>query len=170
MNEYFGERLKLAAEFAGVEFSATVLARELRVSKQKAHCWMTHTEPRATMVFRIADTFHVDPRWLATGEGEMTPPPTGGSGLSAYEIDVIKRIRRARPHSRPGILAMVKTLSKAATVLAFVAMGTLGFNKTSFAGTTPARVFDISGSEYTLRRFWRFLMIACNSESISFAR
>lgn len=72
---YFLERLQLAAEYAGVQFSQTAIARSLGIRrKQTVDRWFQGSEPRALMIFHIADTWGVSARWLATGVGDMVPP------------------------------------------------------------------------------------------------
>lgn len=129
----FQLRFQEAASYAGIEFSPTAIGRSLGVSKQTAQYWMTTGEPKAAMVFRIADTWTVDARWLATGQGTMLPPP-GGQGLSADEVEMIRRYRKAEPRSRASILAVAKTLKKATAMLALVAIGWAApFDKTQIA-------------------------------------
>ena len=126
-------RFQEAAAYAGIEFSPTAIGRSLGVSKQTAQYWMTTGEPKAAMVFRIADTWTVDARWLATGQGSMLPPPSG-PGLSSDEVEMIRRYRKAEPRARPSILAVAKTLGKAAAIVAFVAAAWAApFNKTQIA-------------------------------------
>lgn len=138
----FQSRFQEAAAYAGVEFSPTAIGRSLGVSKQTAQYWMTTGEPKAAMVFRIADTWTVDARWLATGQGTMLPPP-GGPGLSADEIEMIRRYRKAEPRTRASILAVAKTLGKAAAIVAFVvASWSAPFNKTQIAHASSLRPED----------------------------
>lgn len=152
----FSERLRDAAEHAGVEFSPTAIGRALGISKQTAHKWMIGGEPRGAMVFHIADTWRVDPRWLATGNGHMLLPP-GGPGLSADEIEILKRYRGAGPRARPSIVAVVKSLAKTAGVAVLViSFSMVGFNKTSVAAQAPLRAqFDSNTHWFALRRFLR---------------
>jgi hypothetical protein len=70
--EPFRERLKRAAEHAGVEYGQTAIARSLQVNKQTVDRWMGSGEPKPAQIYRIAERWRVDPKWLATGEGAMT--------------------------------------------------------------------------------------------------
>lgn len=135
MRPLFRERLQEASEYAGVEFSATAIGRALGVPKQTVHVWMTNGEPRPAMLFHISDTWQVDARWLATGDGSMVPPPSSGTGLSTDEIEMIKRYRRATPKNRPSIIAVAKSLAKVAGLAALV-VSAFAFNKNSFAGNS----------------------------------
>lgn len=74
----FRDRLKEAAEHARVEYGQTAIARSLEVSKQTVDQWMGKGRPAPESIFRIADRWKVDARWLATEEGQMLPvkPPT----------------------------------------------------------------------------------------------
>ena len=139
MSPTFQSRFQEAAAYAGVEFAPTSVGRSLGVSKQTAQYWMTTGEPKAAMVFRIADSWNVDARWLATGQGTMLHPPSG-PGLSADEIEMIRRYRKAEPRTRVSILAVAKTLGKAAAIVAFViATWSAPFNKTQIANASSLR-------------------------------
>jgi len=67
----FGERLKQAADKAKIPYSQTSMALCLGVSKQHVDSWMKGSLPRADQLWKIAERFGVDARWLATGK-----PPT----------------------------------------------------------------------------------------------
>ena len=153
MGPTFQSRFQEAAAYAGVEFSPTAIGRSLGVSKQTAQYWMTTGEPKAAMIFRIADTWTVDARWLATGQGTMLPPP-GGPGLSSDEIEMIRRYRKAEPRTRLSILAVAKTLGKAAAIVAFAAgIWTAPFNKTQIATASSLR------PEGAVNTHWRALLV-----------
>jgi hypothetical protein len=111
----FQTRLQEAAAYAGIEWSPTAIGESLGVTRQKAYLWMTAGEPRAAAVFNIADRWRVDARWLATGRGSMLPPPSGPD-LSDDEVEMLKRYRKAEPRVRTSIIAMAKSLAKAASL------------------------------------------------------
>lgn len=131
MRPLFRDRLRESAEYAGVEYSPTAIGRALGVSKQTVHQWMMSSEPRPAMLFHIADSWNVDARWLATGDGEMRPPP-GGPGLSADEIEMLKRYRKVEPRNRSSIVTIAKSLAKVGGIAALT-VGAFAFNKNSFA-------------------------------------
>jgi len=114
----FKERLAHAAKEAGIEFSQTAIAKSLGLRKQTVDYWMTKGgEPRPSVLFRIADTYSVDARWLATGEGTMLPPP-GGPGLRSEELELVKGYRKASAPHRASLRVMAKSLGKAVVTLA----------------------------------------------------
>lgn len=156
--EPFRDRLRKAAAHAGVDYSQTAIAKSLGVMKQTVDRWMGDGEPRPAMVFHIGDKWHVDPRWLATGEGSMTQPPSG-SGLTAEELEIIKSYRRSEPRSRVSLRAIVKTLSKPFGVAALTIGLTTGFNNKLIAAPSlvhNATVITIAKS--LVRAFLRSLL------------
>ena len=167
MGPTFQTRFQEAARYAGVEFSPTAIGRSLGVSKQTAQYWMTTGEPKAAMIFRIADSWNVDARWLATGQGSITPPP-GGPGLSVEEVEILRRYRRAEPRTRAAILSVAKTLGKAAAIVGFV-VGSAAFDitKTAVASSRPQSAINTHSRAF--RRLFRraLLWLTSRSESIS---
>ncbi len=142
--EPFRERLKKAAAYAGVDYSQTAIARSLGINKQTVDRWMGDGEPRPAMIFHIADTWHVDARWLATGDGNISPDPSGpGAALTVEELDLLRRYRKAPARSRTSILAVAKALWKPAAVALF-ATGLIGFDKTSFAAAFDRQVSEFN--------------------------
>lgn len=168
--EPFRERLRKAAEYAGVDYSQTAIARALGINKQTVDRWMAEGEPRPAMVFHIADSWHVSARWLATGEGDITPDPSA-PGLTPQELELLRGYRKAKPRSRLSILAVAKTLWKPAAVVLF-ATGMVGFNKTSVAAPLTRQVSDLNTHcarwvfvvmSLITRRLSQFLSSASNS-------
>lgn len=88
----FHARLRAALLFSGLTEtnSQTAIGKHLSLNKQTVDRWMRGGEPKASMLFYIADRMKVDPRWLATGEGSMTPQIT----LTNDEIDLLQQIYR----------------------------------------------------------------------------
>lgn len=69
--DFFRDRLKLAAKHAGVEYGQTAIAISLDLKrKQTVDRWMGDGMPSVKMLYRIADKWDVDPRWLGTGRGD----------------------------------------------------------------------------------------------------
>lgn len=95
-DEPFSDRLKKAAKYAKVEWGQTSVARSLGLEKQTVDRWFGTGEPKPAMLFHIAETWHVDPRWLATGEGEMLSRPVA-RGLLPHEEDLLARYRDSDP-------------------------------------------------------------------------
>lgn len=56
--------------------------------------------PRADRVFEFADRFGVDPRWFATGQGEMLAMAATPEGLPPHEELLLERFRVADPRWR----------------------------------------------------------------------
>jgi hypothetical protein len=135
----FQTRLQEAAAYAGTEWSPTAIGESLGVTRQKAYLWMTTGEPRAAAVFNIADRWRVDARWLATGRGSMLPPPSGPD-LSDDEVEMLKRYRKAEPRVRTSIIAMAKSLAKAAS------LGAVLWLSPQFNNNAIAHNFDLSAS------------------------
>lgn len=92
----FSDRLKKAAEHAKVEWSQTAIAKALDMNKQTVDRWFGTGEPKPAQIYRIADRWGVDPRWLATGEGGMLPRPST-DGLEPVEEELLARYREADP-------------------------------------------------------------------------
>jgi hypothetical protein len=113
----FRDRLREAAAYAGIAYSPTTIGRALGVAKQTVHPWMGDGEPRAAMVFRIADLWGVNPRWLATEEGAMVQEPPS-SGLTLHELEILRRYRTADPQWRQSLRMMAKAAAKVAVALA----------------------------------------------------
>lgn len=69
----FGERLQKAVEHGKCAYSQQAIANRLGedVDRRKVDGWMKGSHPRPDLLYRIADEFGVDPRWLATGAGKM---------------------------------------------------------------------------------------------------
>lgn len=96
----FSDRLMRAAKKAGVPYSQAAIANFLGdVNRQTVDTWMNGSLPKADTLFRIAERFGVDPRWFATGEGEMLPAPIS-SDLSPAEVALLARFRAAGPDWR----------------------------------------------------------------------
>jgi transcriptional regulator with XRE-family HTH domain len=80
----FRDRLRLAAKHAGVEYSQTAIAKSLkRVGKQTVDRWMADGMPSAEMLYHIADTWKVNPRWLAVEQGDMIVAPIADAKLKS---------------------------------------------------------------------------------------
>ena len=113
----FAERLKQAAEHAGVRPAQTEIARSLGLNRQTVFQWFHGTMPESAMIARIALAWRVDPTWLATGAGEKVMRPAA-SGLSSEERDIIRFYRNARPTRRKALYDMAKALGKSVVVAA----------------------------------------------------
>lgn len=104
----FRDRLREAAAYAGLEYSQSAIARSLGITRQSVDNWMKEGEPRPAMIFRMADAWRVDPRWLATEEGNMVPPPSSGNGLSPQEHVIVRRYRAMPASSRNAMRVLLK--------------------------------------------------------------
>ena len=54
----------------------TQLARRLKLNRQTVHKWLAENVKQIEPIylFRLAETLELNPRWLATKEGEPQPP------------------------------------------------------------------------------------------------
>lgn len=93
----FNERLREAARHAKVEWGQTAIAKSLEVSKQTVDRWMGTGEPKPAQLFRIADRWKIDARWLATGEGQMIAAYPGHTELPWQEQELLRGYREAEP-------------------------------------------------------------------------
>ena len=67
----FKDRLREAADKAGVPYKPTAIANSLGISKQTIHQWMDRGRPTPENIFVIADKWGLNPRWLAIEDGPM---------------------------------------------------------------------------------------------------
>lgn len=93
----FRDRFKLAAKHAGVEYSQTAIALSLDLErKQTVDRWMGDGLPSVKMLYRIADKWGVDPRWLGTGEGSSKLDAEKWSPAKELESAPAQRVKE--PH------------------------------------------------------------------------
>lgn len=111
------DRIKRAAEHAGVAPEQTAIAKSLGLSRQTIHQWFHGTRPDSDKFALMAVTWGVSVDWLATEKGEMVPRPAT-TGLSAEERDIIRFYRNAQPQRRRALYDMAKALGKVAVVAA----------------------------------------------------
>lgn len=97
MDTDFPARLRAAAAHAKVDFQPTAIGKFVGVNKQTAATWIAGSLPRSEKIFEVADAFGVDPRWFATGEGQMLTKPGVDAGLQPHEEDLVSRYRVADP-------------------------------------------------------------------------
>lgn len=100
MDSDFRERMARAAGHAKVPFTPQSIGTFLGVDRRKASVWMEGGLPRADKLFEFADTFGVDPRWFATGKGDMVAKPATPEGLPPHEEQLLERFRQADPRWR----------------------------------------------------------------------
>lgn len=99
MDNDFRDRMLKAAAHAKVAFSPQSIGTFLGVDRRKAAVWMDGSLPRADKLFEHAERFGVDPKWYATGKGQMlsyAPTPE----LPADEAVLIECYRKAEPRWR----------------------------------------------------------------------
>lgn len=134
----FRDRLRLAATRAGVKFSQTEIAKALGTSKQTVDAWFRGGEPKPSTIYHIADLWRVDPKWLATGDGDMVPKTTF---LTTDEREVLQAYRKVSPQKRAMIEVVLRALGKAMLVVS------LGLPTTP--SSEASAFFDISTSRIT---------------------
>lgn len=63
---------------------------------------------RLEHLFKVADALRVEPRWLATGEGERSPRGATPAPLDTAEAEAIARLRDSIPDWRKYVLSLTK--------------------------------------------------------------
>jgi transcriptional regulator with XRE-family HTH domain len=129
----FSERLRRAADHAGVGETQSEIAADLGLSKQTVHHWfrgLNGGAPEAENLALIAKRWGVDHEWLRTGEGEMLPKLNGTDPLPDDELELLRDYRRAPAERRPQIRAVVRTLRKAILTIAACIPPLLAHNDT----------------------------------------
>lgn len=112
--ETFADRLKKASAYARVEYSATEIGRNLGLVKQTVHRWMSGTAmPSPEYIFLIADSWRINPRWLATGEGSIFNADPS-EGLTKQEVELVTAYRSAQPEGKNSMRAIAKAIGKGA--------------------------------------------------------
>lgn len=133
----FKERLKQAADYAGVEFAQTAIARSLGItSRQTVDMWMTGSVPRHEMIVHIATTWKVDPVWLGSGQGEMLPSPP--PDLSPPERELLQIFRRLNKDRRSSLQAIVRAFAKAVVIALVFALPAVTQQQAEAAMRQPA--------------------------------
>jgi transcriptional regulator with XRE-family HTH domain len=113
----FVDRLKQAAGHAGIGDSQADIARALELKRQTVNRWFVlGGEPSSDLIFDIAKRFGVNPKWLKTGEGQMSPEPANDD-FSSDELSLIRDYRSSTPKVKDVIRAMARAARKVATVV-----------------------------------------------------
>lgn len=141
--EPFRDRLKQASARAGVEYSQTEIARSLGIGKQTVDRWFAGGSPKPDMLYRIAEMWQVDARWLATGEGNMIPAQ---QVLSVPERELIQSYRKAGPQKRLMLQAVIRAMGKT-VVVASLAIP-------AFVPTQAEAAFNITFNCLHIARQW----------------
>lgn len=111
----FLDRLREAAQHAGVEPKQSDVARALNVSRQVVNTWyIGRSVPGAEMLLHIAHTFGVRAEWLQSADGAMLRET---EDLSPDERELVKNYRTAAPKVRDVIRTMVRAARKVAVVV-----------------------------------------------------
>ena len=117
--ETFADRLKRACAYARVDYRPTKIAKNLGLVKQTVHRWMKqpgekgHAEPTPEHIFLIANSWKVNPKWLATGDGAMlTIDPV--EHLTKQELELIAAYRSAQQDGKNTLRAVAKAVGKSA--------------------------------------------------------
>ncbi|HZM36003.1 MAG TPA: helix-turn-helix transcriptional regulator [Burkholderiales bacterium] len=114
----FVERLVQAAEHKGIGTTQSEIAAALGMHRQTVNKWFAAgVPPSGETILYIARKWDIDPRWLETGEGSMTPPPFADA-RSADERELLRNYRTANQVTREQILRVVRTLRKTVVVIA----------------------------------------------------
>lgn len=111
----FNDRLREAARHAGVDWSQTAVAKALGYTKQTVDRWFGTGEPKPAQIFNIADRWKVDPRWLATGDGDMVMGDGADKAapLSPLEELLLEMFSHLTPEQQREQLSYVRALYNA---------------------------------------------------------
>ena len=142
----FRDRLRRAADYAGVDFSPQAIATSLGLKRRQTVArWLEGSVPDPAMIFHISATWKVDPVWLGTGGGDMLPRlPVG---LTSREQELLQTYRRLDKEKRASLTSIVNALAKAVVILSTLAIlaapqqaSADPFNKTLFARASFLRI------------------------------
>jgi transcriptional regulator with XRE-family HTH domain len=147
--ETFADRLKQAALYRRIEYRSAAIGRSLGLARQTVHRWLKGGEPSPEHIYLIADRWSVDARWLATGEGYMTPPPSD-AGLTRQELDLIAAYRQAHPEGKTSMRAIAKAITKSA-MIALLAVG-VSTPETSYASISAKCGYAVYYVKSVIRR------------------
>lgn len=90
------------------------------------------------MLYKLAESLKVDPKWLATGEGEMLPQEVVAE-LKPTEEDLIVRFRKASPSFKAS-MKMLALLATEDGIVAEMAKDTVSNAKVASAFGKAAKV------------------------------
>lgn len=108
-------RLKL---IAGKEPDYRALADLCDISQQAVKKWFgfggTTNDLRMAHLFKVAEHYSVDPKWLGTGEGEPRPKRNShpASDIPARRLDLIRAYGRLPDEVRFNIRGLIETLDR----------------------------------------------------------
>lgn len=137
----FIDRLKQAALYRRVEWSPTVIGRALRLPKQTVHRWMQGSStPSPENVFLTADTWRINARWLATGEGNMLDLPAPDV-LNKQETEILAAYRSAPADGKSSLRTLARVVSRGA-LLVFLALALWQPAPAEAAFSSRVAVFD----------------------------
>ena len=106
----FTERLRQAANHAGVGPTQAAIADALGLNRQTVNRWFFGSAPTVETLMEIARKWNVSADWLATGDGEMIPPSP--DGLSVEERELVRSYRSASPQVRKVLATMARAARK----------------------------------------------------------
>jgi transcriptional regulator with XRE-family HTH domain len=117
----FRERFQRAAAYAKVEWSPTAIGASLTLNKQTVARWMDEKnpgEPSGATLFKIADRWKVDARWLTTGEGNMIPrllmePGAEYRAFSEQALELARAFDELQPLARDHLQLQMQFLRAA---------------------------------------------------------
>jgi transcriptional regulator with XRE-family HTH domain len=110
----FSLRLVQSAESAG--FNSARLAAEVEVTRgTMSRYWNGSRMFPADLLFRVAHTLGVNPRWLVTGKGNASPPQDDNPAQASAEDQLLSAFRRLNSDQRALVLRNAEMLGETAT-------------------------------------------------------
>ena len=105
-----GKRLLTARKLSGL--TQAELTKKSGVSQQLISRIENDKVESTTEVFKLADALNVNPRWLATGGGEMEPEKRTASDASEEEMKAIRLLRNLTSEQRGNVLKKLENLNQ----------------------------------------------------------
>lgn len=104
-----GKRLLTARKLSGL--TQAELTKKSGVSQQLISRIENDKVESTTEVFKLADALNVNPRWLATGDGEMESEKRTASDASKDEIKAIRLLRKLTSLQKENIIKKLENLN-----------------------------------------------------------
>ena len=105
-----GQRLRKARNLRGIK--QVELAKSSGVSQQLISRIENDKVDSTTEIFKLSDVLNVNPRWLATDDGEMENEKRTASDASEEEMRLIHLIRNLTAAQRNGVIKNVENITQ----------------------------------------------------------
>lgn len=94
-----------------MNLSQADLCRKAKIAPQTLNgYWNGKTLPKPAQLFALADALARNPRWLATGEGQSTPPVELDPDHADDEAQLLDAWRRLEPEQQAHVIANARFL------------------------------------------------------------